>query len=305
MSGMKVVYEGEDIYPHVSVGRCWHDMNAWGALDELNISFGDTRDLWDGWSPKNGDTIEVIDGAARTGKMFVRDVRPYPSSMDLRAYPVPQSMREAKCRSWESVHLMQLARQIASEAGMELESYGVSDALYAYVEQRNESDLSFLNKRLTYEGAGMIAFDGKLVVFGGEWAESQEASKTLEITHAVDYEIEDNSTRAYGCCTVTDGATSATYGSEGRLLKRVIDDKLTDEGEAMRFARGLLWEANRGLAQIRISTDTMLRAYAPGSVVNVDASSAPSWNGKLLVTRLRHDYFDCKSKAWLARPIGG
>lgn len=306
MSAFKVIYEGVDIYPDVSVSRCWHDMHAWGALDELVISFGDTRNLWDGWSPADGDAIEVEDGAARTGKMYVRDVSPSSSAMDIRAYPVPQSMREAKCRSWESIRLMQIIGQVAQDAGMSYECYGIENHLYDYVEQRNASDLSFLSRRLTYEGASLIVFDGKLIAYSAAWAEEQGSTDTLVVYPGIDYEIADDSTRAYGSCTVTDGAVSGEYRcGEGRALKRVISERMSNEAEAERFARGLLREANREIAQMTIRTDTMLRAYAPGSVVDVAAESAPSWNGKAFVSRLRHDYFDTKSKIWLTKPLGG
>ena len=61
----KVIYEGVDIYPDVSVGRCWCDERAWGGLDALTVDFGDTRRRWDSWRPAPGDSIAVEDGAAR------------------------------------------------------------------------------------------------------------------------------------------------------------------------------------------------------------------------------------------------
>lgn len=306
MSTLSVRYQGVEIYDKVSVARCWHDMSAWGALDELAITFGDTDNLWDGWAPKDDDVIEVSDGAARTGKMYVRDVAPRSSAMDIRAYPVPHAMREAKCRSWESIRLHQLIAQVAQEAGMSYETYGLANSLYAYVEQRNESDLAFLSKRLTYEGASLIAFDGKLIAYSGAWAEAQSPVKRLEIAPGKDYEFEDFTARAYGSCLVTDGSTSATFtAGQGRQLKRVLDDRITDAAEASRFARGLLREANREVATIRLRTDTLLREWAPGSVLEIDAPAAASWDGKAFVSRLRHDYFDSRSKIWMTKMLGG
>lgn len=306
VSTLSVKYQGVEIYDKVSMARCWHDMHAWGALDELVITFGDTQNLWDGWDPKDDDIIEVSDGAARTGKMYVRDVKPQSSAMDIRAYPVPHSMREAKCRSWESIRLLQLVAQIAQEAGMGYEAYGLDNSLYAYVEQRNESNLEFLSKRLTYEGGSLIAFDGKLIAYSGRWAESQSPVKRLEITPGKDYEMDDNTARAYGSCLVTDGRTEATFtAGAGRQLKKVLDDRITDGAEAQRFARGLLRAANREAARICLRTDTLLREWAAGSVLEIAAPAAESWNGAAFVSRLRHDYFDCKSKIWMTKKLGG
>lgn len=306
MPSLSVKYQGVEIYGEVSVARCWHDMHAWGALDELSVTFGDTQNLWDGWNPKDGDIIEVADGAARTGRMYVRDVQPRSSAMDVRAYPVPHTMREAKCRSWESVRLLQLLAQVAQEAGMAYEAYGLDNSLYAYVEQRNESDLAFLSKRLTYEGASLVAFDGRLIAYSGSWAEAQVPAKSLEIAPGTDYEMEDNTSRSYGSCLVTDGRTEATFtAGPGRQLKRVLADRITDAAEAHRFARGLLRAANRDAATIRLRTDTLLREWAAGSVLKVSARAAESWNGRAFVSRLRHDYFDGRSKIWMTRMLGG
>lgn len=300
-----VKYNGVEIYDQISVGRCWHDMHAWGALDELVISFGDTSNLWDAWNPKDDDTIEVSDGAARTGIMYVRDVQPRSSAMDIRAYPVPHTMREDKCRSWESVRLFQLIAQVAQDAGMQYETYGLDNSLYAYVEQRNESDLAFLARRLTYEGASLIPFDGKLIAYSGSWAESQAIAKSLQISPGNDYEMSDNTAKAYGSCLVTDGNFESTFEvADGRQLKCVINDRITDVAEAARFARGLLREANREAAKITLRTDTLLRDWAAGSMLNIQAEAASSWDGKAFVSALRHDYYDSRSKIWLTRPLG-
>ena len=44
---MKIIYEGTDIYPEISVHRCYHDMYADKQSDELLLKLNDTRELWD------------------------------------------------------------------------------------------------------------------------------------------------------------------------------------------------------------------------------------------------------------------
>ena len=305
MSSLKVIYEGTDIYPDVSVGRCWHDMYAWGAIDNLTIDFGDTRNLWDEWHPSEGDEIALEDGAARTGRMYVSSVVPQSSHFTVRAYAVPQSARERRCKSWERVRLFQLIGEVAQRHGMGYETYGLENFEYSYVEQDNESDLQFLDRRLTYEGAALVAYDGRLVCYSGSWAESQQAEGEIVVAPGVDYEFRDDTARGYGSCTVTDGSTSATYSAgDGKLLLQVIPERLSSVGEAERFARGCLRRANREAVRLVIRTDSMLRRYAAGSVVDLDATAAHSWSGKAFVGRMRHDYYDSKAKLWLMRPLG-
>ena len=301
----KVVYEGRDIYPDISVGRCWCDSRAWGSLDCLRIDFGDTRNLWDRWQPRAGDTIAVEDGAARTGLMYVSSVIPQSSRFSVTAYPAPQGARERRCKSWESVHLLQLLREVADRHGLTVDTYGVEDREYQYVEQDNESDLQFLDRRLTYEGCGLVVYDGRLVAYSGTWLESQQPAGELSVIPGVDYEFRDDTARSYGSCTVTDGTTSATWtAGDGKVLVKVVPERIGSVGEAERWAKGLLRAANREAVRMTIRTDSMLRQYAAGSLATLHASAAASWDGPAVVSAIRHDYYDSKAKVWLTRPLG-
>ena len=300
----RVYYEGRDIYPDVAVGRCWADGHAWGRLDRLVIDFGDTRNLWDAWGPKEGDEVAVEDGAARTGRMWVSSVTPRSSGFTVTAYSAPQSAREARSKSWERVRLSQLLAEAAGRHGLEVRTYGVEDREYAYVEQDGESDLSLLDRRLSYEGCGLIVYDGALVAYSGAWLEAQGASGELSVVPGSDYELRDDRARAYGACTVTDGSVTATYrAGDGRELVRVVRDRITDVAEAGRWARGLLRAANREAVTMTVRTDSMLRGYAAGSVVDLRASAAASWDGPAVVSAIRHDYRNESAKVWLTRPL--
>lgn len=301
----KVIYEGRDIYPDISVGRCWCDQHAWGSLDCLRIDFGDTRNLWDRWQPRAGDTIAVEDGAARTGLMYVSSVIPQSSRFSVTAYPAPQGARERRSKSWERVRLYQLLGEVAGRHGLSYETYGVENFEYQYVEQDNESDLQFLDRRLTYEGAGLVVYDGKLIAYSGSWLEGQGASGELSVVPGVDYEFRDDTARSYGACTVTDGTTSATWSAgEGKTLVRVVPERIGSVGEAERWAKGLLRAANREAVRMTIRTDSMLRGYAAGSVVDLSASAAASWDGPAVVSAIRHDFYDSRAKVWLTKPLG-
>ena len=130
---MKIIYEGTDIYPEISVHRCYHDMYADKQSDELLLKLNDTRELWDRWSPKKGDTIAVEDGTAKTGKMFVESVVPESGLITLRAYSAPQSTKDKRSKSWEKVKFLQLIQEIAGRHGLTVETYGITDQTYYYV----------------------------------------------------------------------------------------------------------------------------------------------------------------------------
>ena len=179
---MKIIYEGTDIYPEISVHRCFHDMFADKQSDELLLKLNDTRELWDRWSPKKGDTIAVEDGAAKTGKMFVESVVPESGLITLRAYSAPQSTKDKRSKS------LQLIQEIAGRHGLTVETYGITDQTYDYVEQNNLPDFAFLQARCTLEGAAFLVYDGKLVVYDEAYMEGQQPVDTITITPANDFE---------------------------------------------------------------------------------------------------------------------
>lgn len=162
---MKILYQGVDIYPDISVHRCYHDMYAEKQSDELLLKLNDTRQLWDTWNPKKGDTIAIEDGAAKTGKMFVESVVPESGIVTLRAYSMPQSVKDKRSKAWEKVKFLQLAQEIAGRHGLTLQTFGITDQTYDYVEQNNLPDFAFFQQRCTLEGAAFLVYYGKLVVY--------------------------------------------------------------------------------------------------------------------------------------------
>ena len=305
---MKIIYEGTDIYPEISVHRCYHDMYADKQSDELLLKLNDTRELWDRWSPKKGDTIAVEDGAAKTGKMFVESVVPESGLITLRAYSAPQSTKDKRSKSWEKVKFLQLIQEIAGRHGLTVETYGITDQTYDYVEQNNLPDFAFLQARCTLEGAAFLVYDGKLVVYDEAYMESQTPSDTITITPASDFQYRDEGANAYGSAEVVNGGLTGTFSAPAggdKVLHKVIPIRMSDQSEADRFARGLLRDANKAATVGTLWTGSLLRNYAAGSVVTLATEGVKSWDGAAFIRRIRHDYVKTRSKLYLRRPLEG
>lgn len=303
---VKILYEGVDIYPDISVHRCYHDMYAEKQSDELLLKLNDTRELWDSWNPKKGDTIAIEDGAAKTGKMFVEGVVPESGIITLRAYSVPQSAKDKRSKSWEKVKFLQLAQEIASRHGLTLETYGITDQTYDYVEQNNLADFAFFQNRCTLEGAAFLVYDGKLVVYDEAYMESQQPVDT--ITPANDFEYRDEGTNAYGSAEAVNGGLTGTFAAPSggdKVLRRILPFRMTDQSEADRFAKGLLRDANKNATVGTLWTGSLLRDYAAGSVVTLATEGVKSWDGTAFISRIRHDYVKTRSKLYLRKPLEG
>lgn len=305
---MKILYEGVDIYPDVSVNRCYHDMYGEKQSDELLLKLNDTRQLWDVWSPKKGDTIAIEDGAAKTGKMFVESVVPESGVVALRAYSMPQSVKDKRSKSWEKVKLLQLAQEIAGRHGLTLETYGITDQTYDYVEQNNLPDFAFFQSRCTLEGAAFLVYDGKLVVYDEAYMEGQAPADTITITPASDFEYRDEGASTYGSAEVVNGGMTGTFSAAAggdKVLRKILQIPVTNQSEADRFARGILRDANKAASTGTLWAGSLLRNYAAGSVVAMATEGAKSWDGPAFISRIRHDYVKSRSKLYLRKPLEG
>jgi len=307
MREIRIIYEGVNIYPDISVNACFHDMYAEKQSDELLLRLNDTRRLWDVWGPKAGDTVAVGDGAASTGRMYVGSVIPKNGLVTLRAYSIPQSAKNKTGKSWEKVRFMQIAQEISTRHGLSFEQHGVADQIYDYVVQNNLPDFAFLQQRCVIEGAAFLVYDGKLVMYSERHLEGQAALGVIDVGANDDFEYNDDTVNAYGTIEITNGSLTGIYKSNNgsvRALRKIIPIHISSQGEADRFARGLLREANKGMVTGAIRAP-LARNYAAGSIVNIRTHGRASWDGPVFLTHVRHDYVGEKSKLFFRKPLEG
>lgn len=305
---MKVIYNGVDIYPEISVSNCWHDMYSEKQSDAILLRLNDTAQLWDIWAPKKGDEISIENGNAKTGKMFIESIIPTSGQVDLRAFSAPESVKNKNNKSWESVQFLQLASEISERHGLKLETYGVNDQQYEYVEQNNAPDFAFLQTRCMLEGLAMLVYDGKLVIYDEAYMEAQTPIETLKITPADKFEYNDRGANAYKTGEAVNGEMTGTFTAPNngdKTFRQILPFRLTNQSEADRFAKGLLRNENKNSTTGIFWSGTLLQNYAAGSVVTLETDGVRSWNGAAFITQIRHDYVKGTSKVFLRKPLEG
>lgn len=304
---MQILYKGKDIYNDISVNSCFHDMYADGHSDTLFLRFNDTRRLWDGWQASEEETISLIDGTAKTGKMFIKSVVPQNALYTLRASSTPPALWDKTNKSWEQVRLLQIVQEIAGRCGLSFEQHDVSDQVYEYVRQAKIPDALFLRQRCALEGAAFLIYDGKLVLYDEAAMESQSPHKTLEVDIDGDFTYMDRSGAAYSSAEIINGKFTGTFqgpNEKGGLYRRVVSTQISSQGEADRFAEGLLRYVNKNMATGSLKT-TIVRDLAAGSVMNLKTEGAASWDGPAFLYHIRHDYISKKSKLIFRKPLEG
>lgn len=302
--GLIVYYNDKDITADISVHACTYEMHADGQADCLDIDFADTKKQWSNWKPgDNKDTIRLTDGAADTGKMYIDSLKPENGNYRLTAYSTPKSAFSVKSRSFSDLSLLQLAGKIAEEHGLEARSYSAPETRVAYVQQRGQNDLAFLNAQCRRAGAAFVIFDGAICLYSQKDMEGRDAVRTLEPDATDDFTVSDDLQGAYSRCELSNGthvgtATDSSVTS-GKVYRESVTAAWTSVADANAAASAKLRELNRGTRTAELTTSTM-RGLAAGSVVRLVCKG---WLGNAFIFRIRHDLAAKKSHIWLRKPL--
>ena len=301
---MIVTYEGTDITSLVEIDKCVWDAREEGRVPQLLIAFDDLPGLWDSWSPEQGDCVSVSDeGAAATGKMYVKTCMPVAGGFELRADALPVSDSVA-VRAWRQTTLRVVVKQLADTLGLKTSFHGCDDMIFSYIRQECEGALPVIARITTLAGCIFDVYDGTLHVCGREWVESQASTGELEIAVESEYEYRDKS--PYAACSliqteiagVRKGFT-AKHGKSGRTIELRLDERVGVPGtrELDRACAGILACVNARLSGGYAKADSLL-PFTPGSTCTVSCEKAPSLSGAAVITRVRNDFERRKSKTW-------
>jgi len=299
-SSLRVIYNGVDITNDIAVTSCEHTMNAEGAPDTVEVKFTDNEHLWDSWKPSKNDTIQVKDGIANTGKMFVEDVNPSNGYMSIRGSSIPTTMRDVikeNNKSWEGVTFLQLFTEVAGRHGLAVRAEDIDNKTYGYIKQENISDLEFLTERCDLEGYSFLVYDGSLVVYSPDKIEAQQPVKVVNVPSGADYTYSDDSLSAYGKCEIDNGSYigKADAGNNvEKTMRKILKCFIDTQADANNGAKNILKKANRGLKTGRLKTDIM-KDIAAASIATLKTSDAATQNGPIFYEKIVQDYVNKKT----------
>lgn len=297
---MNVIYKGKDITDSVEVSYCIHDQYAEDHADTLTIQFQDRDKLWDQWSPKIDDTIQVREGNADTGKLYVRQVSPLPGFYEIRASSMPLPMKNVMTRSWEEITKLQLLDTIASDAGISVKTYGVKDSKWKYLKQERESDVNLLMRLSDLEGDSFLFYDNTLVYYNIRYMESLSTDKTIDVPADGNYKyfVEP----AYCSLTLTNGASRATATDDGAIkFERQLKLNILSPALEKSYAKNYLKKLNRKINHGSFYTQPVTDGYAAGSVAKIRTDGASSFNEKIFITHVRNDFLNQKTKIFFRK----
>lgn len=298
-----ILFKGVDITEDVTIEQYIHDSYAEQHADTLLIKFLNSEGMWDKWNPELEDEIEIINGTEKTGIMFVKEKIPEPGYYTLRASSTPQIMQIKRSGSWENVTFLQIAQEIAARNNMILKKYSIQNQKYSFVAQNQERDLDFLENLCVLEGCAFIIFDKSLILYQEEYLESQDAL-FVEINGQNNFYYSEE--MLYSGCEINNGDVQCVYVKDASyeyIAQKDIKNYITSKAEAERFAKNMLKFLNKNQKKGYFYTNPIAEGLTAGSVVNINTEDTEGFDGKIFLTRVRHDYKKGQSKVFFRKVV--
>lgn len=291
---MELLYNGVDIFEQIRIKKVILEQYLSGHVDTIKATFDNSDEKWTKWSPKPGDTIEINEKYAQSGLMYIQSIVPENDDITLIAAPI-RRIQDGKDRNWINISFFQLIKYMAAEIGLTPEFYGATDQRYGQVAQMGESNLTFLKNLCEIEGCGLMVNNGILRVISYDYLKKMETSPYL--FEAINKRIYDQD--YYSGCEVSDGIITGKSGdSSGEVLYFRTDMPINSIGTANRFANNMLHVANLKRKGGSAMVDKLFTELMTGSKVQI---SCGYWTEKdVLITRVRYDLFNEKTKIWFS-----
>lgn len=193
-----------DIAPHL-LSLTYTD-KADDELDDLQFTLEDRDRLWQGdWLPKHGDTVAVKIFAENFRSESLEELDCGEFEVDeltldcgfdtgdvvsVKAVPAcakSSLMLQRKTRAWADAALSALAADVVGPAGLDL-LYKAPEIVFARVEQRQESDLAFLQRVTKEQGLRVCLKSRRCIIYSGQTADALEplalTRKSLDLSRA-------------------------------------------------------------------------------------------------------------------------
>ena len=302
---MQLYFEGIDISAKVGISFAEITDSAGGQLDGVDATFADTEGNWSQWQPAADNTILLRQEGFSSGVCYVDEIGQQYGQYILQGVSMPSGAKAARSRSWERATLLEIISDMAGGLGYGFATYGTANPVYQRMDQMGVTDMAFLSELCAREGYALKVNDRRVIVY--DEATFEAVTPVRKITgrdFLGEWEYTQHREGTYAGCRVSYGSISAEYIAAGRAgeMLDIRDQYLSSVGEAQRYARGMLRQANRLEHSITggIKLDLSL---AGGSMVEV--TEVGTANGLYMVDQVRHRLTEGISGLKLRRKLEG
>ena len=187
-----------------------------GEADELRLTLKDETGKWAAtWKPEGGEVVDAYlstgsgSDELHCGRFYVdsMSVSGAPRTFEMQAVSTPLNQpirRKAITKAWESSTLRGIAEEIAAENGLQLFFDVEEDPQYDRRDQKEESNLAFLQRLCEDEGFSIKVTDQKIVIFDQRSYETKEPIKTitLGVSDVLSWSFSSQQSETYKTCVV-------------------------------------------------------------------------------------------------------
>lgn len=301
---MRFYYQGVDISDSISLHSVIYNDVAGDEADRLDITLNDTKREWAKWGVTTGEVCRFVEGPLETGVLYVDSYWANNGMFTIGAISVPPSAKGTKQRAFEDVRFAALASELAGLHGFSFENHGAPNSLYERMRQDWESDAAFLSRLATLESCTLKAYDKKFVVYDQASMESRGPIDTIDLSAYDTYHIGGSDARAVGACEVMTSKGPMRFdvpdAPNDRVLK-AYDVMACNEGEALRFAKGIARRCNRTKDRCRLPIDLRTDITA-GSVVTVTGEGVET--ADYYIYRAEHNLTTVQTVLYGRKPLG-
>ena len=183
--------------------------------DEMTVTLKDPDGKWAGtWSPDRGAHVRMFittesRGLLSSGQMVIDSLRTSgsPRVFEFSAVSIPLDntvRRTLKDRNFEKANLKTIAGQIASEAELEFFWDCEDNPEYDRIDQKKESDLTFLKRLCKDAGLSIKVSAEQLIIFDQRSYEKKPAVKTFTLGQSpiLSWSFESQQSQRYRACSV-------------------------------------------------------------------------------------------------------
>lgn len=250
--------------------------NATEKADEVQLELQDREGRWrsDWWPSKGASVVAGLlcsdwFGPGREGRLdcgsFTVDEVKYegpPDKLTIKAVSASLTgeLRDtSRTKGWENYTFRDLAAEIAAKNGLKLEYTG-DPCPFRRIDQREESDLAFLQRLATERGANLKVHDGTIYLFSARMGDAQSTGLTIrrsgDAFSPERYSFEEKSEGTdYSDCKVNyaDPESGEVYKAafadpdlgEGYQKSKMMEPRMASQAESALFSQASLREANK------------------------------------------------------------
>jgi len=193
-----LTYNGKDISTDIApyVLSFSYTDNAHGKADDLQVKLEDREHLWKGdWFPEKGaklvasilceswDSPEAKPVIMACGTFTLDEIELSgpPDTVSIKAVSAAMTTsirQQKKTKAWENASLKQVAQDIADSNGLQLK-YDGKDFPFSRMDQRETSDLGFLQRMAEERGMNLKIADDTIVLMNAQGYDAKDTVRTI------------------------------------------------------------------------------------------------------------------------------